>query len=74
MKAYITANKGFVSAEMDVEQAVIYARQLRNLGNVDVRVVHVNALKTGNLKKTIGIETHHISPNIWNINRRFESY
>ncbi|KRE47884.1 hypothetical protein [Paenibacillus sp. Soil522] len=47
MKAYITANEGFISAELIVEQAVIYARLLRQLGNVDVRVVPINALKTG---------------------------
>lgn len=38
MKARVTANNGFRSAEMDIEEARSYAAFLRILGNVNVKV------------------------------------
>ncbi|MFX3635424.1 MAG: hypothetical protein ACE3L7_03990 [Candidatus Pristimantibacillus sp.] len=37
-RAYITANNGFVSPEMELLRALVYAFQLKQLGNVDVIV------------------------------------
>lgn len=36
--AYVTANGGFISAEMDYIKAVVYAFELERLGNVEVKV------------------------------------
>ncbi|WP_281286023.1 hypothetical protein [Paenibacillus sinopodophylli] len=37
-RAYVTANKGFVSEEMEWIRALCYAFQLKQLGNVNVKV------------------------------------
>ncbi|MNV99270.1 hypothetical protein D3C71_1946130 [compost metagenome] len=37
-QAYITANSGFVSHKMDVLRALVYAFQLKQLGNENVVV------------------------------------
>lgn len=37
-RAFITANGGFMSDEMDLVRAIVYAFQLKQLGNVNVKV------------------------------------
>jgi hypothetical protein len=37
-QAYITANEGFVSGTMPLIRAYVYAIQLKQLGNINVKV------------------------------------
>lgn len=39
--AIVTANNGFISFEMSYLRALVYGYQLRQLGNVNVKVVRV---------------------------------
>lgn len=38
MRAIVTCNQGYKSPRMTIIKAVIYARQLEDLGNVNVKV------------------------------------